>query len=233
MHSPTSIGESAMESRGRRRDVVAVNAFCVLSSILTALALAFSIPFMGHNASAWNAEISLDDKISTTSVNTVYVNDSKTLTNVFSITVRNIGSVSMKVTWLGVHFDWEAPLDVDMGGVWHRGLPIGDEAIIPSGGTYEYDWIMFDVSQGVSIGYHDVKVGMEAADPAEGSDWDSPTTSYFDFAVYVAAEPAEDPPQPEESSNALMTIIAVMIVAAIVIIVILAVSLRGKEGKKS
>ena len=217
----------------RRHNQSMMNGVSVLPSILAILMFLFSMPSMTDNAGAWHAEVSIDDLEPDTSVNTIYVSDSITLTNQFAIVVENLGSQSMKISWMGMHFDWDPPLDTDMGGIWWgTGSWIGNEEIVLSGETYEHEWIYIDVPPGVSIGHHDVKVGLEVADPAEDSDWDSPTKSYFDFTVNVAAEPADDTPQPAEPPSTLL-IVAVVVIAGIAIVaVVLAFSLRkANKGK--
>jgi len=203
----------------------------VYSGILIVSMLILSMLLVIPEANAWHADISIDDLIPATSVNTVYVNNSTTLTNNFAILVHNIGSQSMKITWLGLHFDWDPLLDSSMGGRWW-GTWIDHEEIVASGTTYQDDWVLFDVPREVSTGYHTATVGIEVADPAAGGDWGTSSRSYFDFSVYVATEPATySPPSNQSPHSPVLVALAVVLAIAAATVIFFAMDRRKKNVK--
>jgi hypothetical protein len=213
-------GDSTSGGMWGKMDMKSIH--CIILAFLFSFSMFLSMMLDTPQASAWVADVSIDDLIATTSVNTVYVNRSMVIENAFGIVVENTGSQSMKITWMGIHFDWQTPLDSNMGGVW-PGMFIGEEIVL-SGATYRYDWVIFDVPMDTSLGYHTATVGIEAADPAAGSSWGAPTHFYLNLTVYVIIEPASYSPPvspPPDSTNGwlLPVIIGVAIVATIIVVI--------------
>ena len=136
-------------------------AFTVILSILL-----FSVILLSEGVSAWDASVS-------------YSTEGKIAPGgdvTFIITVKNTGLYRMKVTYVGIHFDW---MDSGQFAECNSNLP----QIIESGKSYQFK-ISVHIPQEVSLGKHDMVIRIKASSPAVVA-WGPEYSRDFSFQINV------------------------------------------------
>ena len=136
-------------------------AFAVMLSILL-----LSVILLSGGVSAWDASVS-------------YSTDGKIAPGgdvTFIITVKNTGLYRMKVTYVGIHFDW---MDSGQFAECNSNLP----QIIESGKSYQFK-VSVHIPQEVSLGKHDMVIRIKALSPAVVA-WGPDYSRDFSFQINV------------------------------------------------
>jgi len=160
------------------------------------------------NVSAWQADVSFHHP-STTYEDT---------THTFSVDIENTGPDSMRLSSVGLHFDWVAENYY----YFASGLPL----TLGSGVTRTFSFEVH-VPQGITTNaIHIATVRVEAADPGLFGGWGTPTSDTVDFQFLVSPQPTGGV---GGSGGLALGIIALAVVVAIAIVVAVVVVLIRKK----
>ena len=147
--------------RGKVCESLEAKAFTVILSILL-----FSVILLSGGVSAWDASVS-------------YSTDGKIAPGgdvTFIITVKNTGLYRMKVTYVGIHFDW---MNSGQFAECNSNLP----QIIESGKSYQFK-VSVHIPQEVSLGKHTMVIRIKASSPAVVA-WGPESSRDFPFQITV------------------------------------------------
>jgi hypothetical protein len=135
-------------------------------AIVIALFVTVTVGISTENAKAWSADV-WHSPTSATEGTTV----------TFHITVKNTGSHSMKVTKVGIRFDWMEENYY----YFSNNVP----QIISSGGESTFD-ITVPIPKGIPTEtYHALHIEIEASDPGWLSEWGIPYQYTYSSSIYV------------------------------------------------
>ena len=136
-----------------------------------------------ENVRAWTAEVSAGPT-SVTEGDVVEI----------SITVKNTGSDSMKVTWVGIHFDWQSE-DQEYG---CNDVP----QILASGATYTFKISGVPIPEGITTHtYHSSTIRIRAADPGLIAEWGDQSEGEYQFSLMVETAPPPTTTSPSDGST--------------------------------
>ena len=100
----------------------------------------------------------------------------------FHINILNTGSSSMKIVWVGVHFDWMNE------NYYYYSNDVSDDKpyILKSGDSVSFNIYHIPIPQQITTNtYHALKIGIKAADPGLIFEWGIPYTKYVDSSIFV------------------------------------------------
>ena len=149
-----------------------------------ALALLFLAIMAGAgNANAWDASVS-------SRPSTVISGETTT----FTITVKNTGSDSIKVTDVGIRFDW-----MSEEGTYYFSEEVPE--VIASGGEREFT-VTVPIPTGIPMNVdHTGEIIVDASEPGILSDWGDPTSMTFSGHVIVSEPQPEPEPTTDDTSS--------------------------------
>lgn len=184
-------------------------------SSLTTLAVAGLAIFLvsSTNVSAWTADVTFRAPSATY----------EDTTHTFSVEVENTGPDSMRLSSVGLRFDWLAENYY----FFASGLP----ATLASGGTRTFSF-QVHVPNGITTNtWHIAIVFIEAADPGLFGGWGTPASNTVDFQVFVSPKPAGGPSDGGvvglgDISLGIFALVAVVVIAIVVALVVI---LRQKK----
>ncbi len=112
----------------------------------------------------------------------------------FRITIQNTGSDSMKVTWVGIHFDWQSE-DQEYG---CDDVP----QILASGASYTFLISGIPIPEGITTHtYHSTTLRVRAADPGFISEWGDQSEGEYQFSTMVETAPPPSTTPSDGSSS--------------------------------